>query len=171
VTLSRLSARTLTAVAVSVALLGSSVAAAAGSGLGARTAAAACRGKQTKVGGHHAYIYCGPATASLSLGGRTYRFKGGSCILSHSSLIMNLGESVNGDGEQNGGKVDFGLDIAGDSADVLAHAHGHSLIKGGLTLAVVPRGPSREGAFHGKNALSGEPFIGSWNCHGAITRS
>ena len=82
---------------------------------------------------------------------------------------MNLGESVNGEGQHNGGKLDFGLVITGDGADVLAHAHGHSLIKGGLTLAVVPHEPSGEGALHGKNALSGQPFTGSWNCHRAIT--
>jgi hypothetical protein len=170
VPLGRLSAPTLTAVAACLALLGFSVANAAGSDLGARTTAAVCRGRPTKVGGHRAYIYCGRATASLSLGGRTYRFSGGSCLLSRSTLIMNLGESVNGDGEHNGGKTDFGLDVAGDSADVLAHAHGHSLIEGGLTLADVPHGPSGKGAFHGKTALTAEPFTGSWNCHGAIGR-
>jgi hypothetical protein len=163
--LGRRSAHMLTVVAAFAVLLGSSVATAASTVPSARAAAAACRAKKTRVGGHSAYVFCGPATARVSVGGSTYRFSGGTCIRMGSTLIVSLGETVNGDVQHNGGKTYLSLDIARDSGDLYAYSHGHSLFKGPLTLAVIPHGPSRSGAFHGKDALTGVPFTGSWNCH------
>jgi hypothetical protein len=141
-------------------------------GLAAAPAAAgACQPKFTTVSGHKAVDFCGPATATLSLGGSTHRFSGGTCTGSGSSLIIDLGETITGAGASDDGKSSFSIIIAGKTADVMASAGGHDLMKAGLALAEVPHGASAMGAFHGKLVTNAEPFTGSWNCHGSIDRT
>ncbi len=138
-------------------------------GLSATPAVAGvCLGKQTTVSGHKALIFCGPATATLTVGGATHRFSGGMCTGGGSYLSMSLGEAVTGAGAGNAGKTTFGIIINGKTADVSAAVGGHDLTKSGLALATVPHGAATKGVFHGKLITNGKPFSGSWNCHGAI---
>ena len=130
----------------------------------ARPAAAACSAQRTTVKGHTAYIFCGPATGTLSVGGTTYSFHGGTCIKG-STLIVAIGESVEDDTAHNGGKPDFDLSITGKGGILAAYSGGENLLKpGGLAIVAASR-PSAAGSFHGKNAITGAPFSGSWNCH------
>jgi hypothetical protein len=43
------------------------------------SATGACNETSTKVGGFQAFVYCGPATATFTVGGKTYSFKNGTC--------------------------------------------------------------------------------------------
>jgi hypothetical protein len=160
----------IVAVTVLTAAIATTWSAATGSATAALASpAAACQGgKQTTVDSHKAFIFCGPATATLTVGGRTYNFRSGSCIKSGSTVIVEIGETVDGDTAHNGGKPDFSLTLAGDSGELGAYSGGADLLKPGLALVAVPR-PSAAGSFHGKNPITAEPFSGSWNCHGAIT--
>jgi hypothetical protein len=137
----------------------------------AQAASGVCIGKQTTVSGHKAIINCGPATATLVIGGTTHTFSGGTCIGGGSVLTLDLGEFVTKVGPANAGKSSFSIIVDGKTADVVAAAGGHDLVKGGITMAEVPRGAATKGAFHGKLITNLEPFTGSWNCHGAIVHS
>ena len=76
-------------VTAAIATTGSAATGSAATSL-ARPAAAACSTQKTTVKGHTAYIFCGPATGTLSVGGTTYSFHGGTCIKG-STLIVAIG--------------------------------------------------------------------------------
>ncbi len=91
-----------------VALLGLALAASTGTAALARTAH--CFAKQEKLKGKQVIVECGPATAKLRVGGRTYTFKSGTCLRSGTSVTLALGTSLafpTGDG--NGGFVDLSI--------------------------------------------------------------
>ena len=48
----------------------------------ATTTRSECALRSNTIKGHKAVVYCGPATASLHIGGKTYTFKNGTCIWS-----------------------------------------------------------------------------------------
>lgn len=149
------------------AILSASVGASAAgaSGVVARSATVPCTPKKTKVHGKLAYIGCGPATAALKVHGKTYRFKGGQCDKSGSSLVIDVGEVVSSDSKHNGGKPNFSLTVTHHTGGLVAYAGGRNLVVN-YALATVPRGVTGKGTF--KNTLTGLAFTGSWNCHGAI---
>ena len=64
-------------------------------------AAASCSQGQTKYGGAAAYAYCGPARATLTLGGRTVTYRGGSCRRTPKSVELNIGIAVLGDTDKS----------------------------------------------------------------------
>jgi len=43
-------------------------------------AAAPCPPKKTTIGGNPAFVFCGPAAATVNAVGRTFRIKGGNCL-------------------------------------------------------------------------------------------
>ena len=61
----------------------------------ASTTRSDCGLRSTTIKGRKAVVYCGPATASLRVGGKTYTFKNGTCIWA-GSLILTIGTQVNG---------------------------------------------------------------------------
>ena len=61
----------------------------------ATTTRSDCALRSKTIKGHKAVVYCGPATASLHIAGKTYTFKNGTCIWS-GGLILTIGTQLNG---------------------------------------------------------------------------
>lgn len=80
------------AVVLSVAVCAAALAAAVGAG----PAAAACTAGVHPYGGVQARTFCGPAKATLKLGGKTYTFAGGQCERGPAYLTVNIGTVVLG---------------------------------------------------------------------------
>jgi hypothetical protein len=157
----------------------------AGTGAQASLSAGSCA-STSSVGGNNVINYCGPATASLVIGGKTYKFKNGSCQsikVSGITVDVDLGTVVQGkDGgpvKGNGKKPWFSMDLSASSLDLLNAVYygGKELTVGGpitVTGSVVKSGSSK-GTFQtpsGASDMSGKQFSlsGSWNCHGKFSR-
>jgi hypothetical protein len=147
--------------------------------VGAATAARAvgasssppCTPKITKIQGHQAAVGCGPATATLQVGGKTYSFKNGFCQQSKSAgsaLQLDLGTIVSG-AKGNADQPDFSMLIGSvhSLASVFgADYHGKALLDGESLINVSGSIPSK-GTFSSKFTV-GAKFTGSWNCHGVV---
>lgn len=85
-------------------------------GQSGRVASEPCEPRIETVEGQRMLIHCGPATARITVGGKTYVFEGGSCERADRYLAANIGRQVlRGDGKG----VDqwyMGL-LAGDFSD------------------------------------------------------
>ena len=125
--------------------------------------------------------YCGPATATLVVRGRTYKFRDGFCQSIHVSGILlditlgTIALGKNGTGVKgNGGKPYFRLDLSpGEFGSALSGA-----FSGGKQLAIPPSAVSFRGSATSSGtfksiktpvpgAFSGS---GSWNCHGVFVK-
>src|SRR5690242_21793910 len=77
----------------------------------ATSSAPPCTPKVITIGGHRAGVDCGPATATLRIGGKTYTFRKGFCTQSKaagSALELTLGTTVLG-AKNNAGQPAFDL--------------------------------------------------------------
>jgi hypothetical protein len=137
----------------------------------ARTASTqSCAASSTKIDGEPAVNYCGPATATLAIGGKTYTFKNGICQSIHVSgikLDITLGTIVQNKLSNNAGKPYFALDLSpGADSSLLNMAYsGGKKLAGGIV--------SYSGSFTTKGTFkstSDTPFSGSWNCHGVFEK-
>jgi hypothetical protein len=165
------------------ALVGSTVASAAAAGAASPGAHAAsslppCLPKITTAKGHEAVEYCGPATATLALGGKTYNFKSGYCSSDPKAgvqLQVTLGTIIAGQTSKgNDGLPLFELEVIKSSGltieTVNADVAGKALAV--LSAATVKGSVSSSGKFtSAKSVLGGgsSHFTGTWNCHGSIT--
>jgi hypothetical protein len=130
--------------------------------------------------------FSGPATATLVIGGKTYKFKNGGCEsikVSSITVDVDLGSVVQGkDGgpvKGNANKPWFSMDLSTSTLDLLNAIYygGKKLTAGGavtVTGKVVKSGASK-GTFKtaaGASDLAGKPFSlsGSWNCHGNFAK-
>ena len=128
---------------------------------------AACTPRHTSTGGHAAIAYCGPATATIAIGGHTYLFRHGTCIRSATvdALQISLGTLVRG-ARGNGGRSFVSLLIAQSPSESEAFEGdwgGHQLFSD----SVIAQNSSllSHGSFV---SVLGSSFSGSWNCHGPI---
>jgi hypothetical protein len=64
--------------------------------VGAGSAAAACSAGVHPYGGVTARTFCGPAKATVTVGGKTFAFSGGSCERGAAYLTVNIGTVVLG---------------------------------------------------------------------------
>jgi hypothetical protein len=121
---------------------------------------------------------CGPATATLTEGGKTYKFANGYCMAEPSAmapLSLTLGTQV-GRSTNNGGLTDFSLMLSTTKItstqyadDLDAEYSGKDLASAALVTAK-DKTPS-SGTFTADTTLTGSKrpqFTGSWNCHGSI---
>jgi len=130
-----------------------------------------CTPKVIKIQGHNAAVNCGPATATLHLGGKTYTFRNGFCQQSKSAgsaLILDLGTIVSGV-KGNAGQADFSMLIGSvhSLASVLGADYGGKDLLGGESLINVVGSIPSKGTFTSKVTV-GARFTGSWNCHGVV---
>ena len=126
-----------------------------------------CAPRVGTVEGRRAISYCGPATVTIAIDGRTYRFANGLCDRSATvgALEVNVGTLVRG-AAGNAGKSFVSIVIArspSESEAFEADFGGRELF--GDTV-IEPAGTLLgEGSF---SSLLGAAFSGSWNCHGVI---
>jgi hypothetical protein len=73
-------------------------------------AAGACHAGVHPFGGVTARTFCGPASATVKVGGRTFTFKGGSCVTDRRSVVLNIGTIVLGPTKRTRPDY-FGLDV------------------------------------------------------------
>jgi hypothetical protein len=144
----------------------------------ASTNAPPCTPKITTIQGHRAAVNCGPATATLRIGGRTYTFRNGFCEQSKSSGAapeLNLGTTVLGV-KGNAGKPELSMLIDarlhskfGTGSVFGADYGGRSLLAGESLIKASGNLPS-SGTFTSTVAFGGK-FTGSWNCHGVVVKT
>lgn len=128
-----------------------------------------CTPSTSKIDGGPAVSYCGPATATLAIAGKTYAFKGGFCQSIHVSglkLDITLGTIVENKISDNAGKPYFALDLSsGNSISLLNAAYsGGKKVADGAAVSYSGNVMTK-GTF---KSTSGKPFSGSWNCHGVF---
>jgi hypothetical protein len=148
---------------------------------GARTAAAQpCTPSTSRIDGGPALTFCGPATATLVLGVKTYTFASGLCSslkargLELDVTLGTLAEGKSGSGVSgNAGKPYFKLDLSSGRFSALSAAFsGGKEIEDGVSVSFSGSLTS-SGTFKSVNnsTLTGKPFSGSWDCHGVFIKN
>jgi hypothetical protein len=131
--------------------------------IGPTPAEAACKPATNTIKGHQAYVYCGPAAASLRIGGKSYDFKGGTCIWSGSTLILDVGTQVNGvpTSANNEGEPLLGLNGSG-----LATAYAFSgRLHLGMSIVKLTLHGHSSGTFTGREPVGATlRFSGAFHC-------
>jgi hypothetical protein len=160
-----------------LAVLGVAAADAAAAGVAHPVSGSAiCAPKSSKAG----IAYCGPATATLTVGGKTYDFKGGTCLNNPTAgmpLSILLGvDDYDKQSPVNGGKPLLSISVSTNTGSremtVTADDDGKSLVTavGGVT---IKGSYPTEGTFSVKAGSQGfgtSAFQGSWNCHGPVQK-
>lgn len=138
-------------------------------GAAAPARSAHCFATQEKLQGKQVIVNCGPASARLTVGGKTYRFKKGTCLRSGTSVTLDLGTSLaypTGDG--NGGFVDLSIMMLTNKLAQLTVDDGKLSGSSALTKF---SGIATKGTFAGSlSGSSRKSFTGSWNCGGPIEK-
>ena len=144
----------------------------------ASTNAPPCTPKITTIQGHRAAANCGPATATLTIGGHTYTFRNGFCEQSKSSGAapeLNLGTTVIGV-KGNLGKpnlsllIDAKLHSRFGSGSVFGADYGGKSLLAGESLIKATGDLPAKGTFTSTVSF-GAKFTGTWNCHGVVVQS
>jgi hypothetical protein len=130
-----------------------------------------CKVKLFKVDGRYpAVTGCGPATAELTVAGKTHTFKNGVCGLtgtgSSRELSILLGTTVSPETNGNHGYATISINVIGTQAVVVAKFDGKLETGQGLGLVPVKLTGKYTGTFVGHDTVK---ISGSWNCHGVIT--
>lgn len=128
----------------------------------ASTSSPPCTPKKATIKGKLVYYLCGPATATLRVGGKAYAFRNGYCEMHKSTKEMELflgtlAPTLKG----NAGKPIFNMTADHASGIVSASYAGKQLVNGFASLTGhVPN----QGSFKTINTK----ITGTWNCHGVI---
>jgi hypothetical protein len=125
-----------------------------------------CANTISKLQGKTAVGYCGPATVTLKVGGKTYSFTSGLCIKTETFTIQ-LGTDVEGATTGNGGLATFSINVMGSQATLSGYSKGKKIVPDLDYLGTAKGGGKNTGTFAaaGPNAPK---LSGSWNCHGVI---
>jgi hypothetical protein len=135
------------------------------------TTKAPCVAKPITVGGDSGLQLCGPASATVKVGGKTYSFKKGFCahdLQNQLALQLSLGTDVPvfGSGKPDHGRPLFELTLttSAQTGTLLAlDFAGRKLVPDDtLVEASYDSSAALKGRFHGKGVS------GTWNCHGGI---
>ncbi len=122
-----------------------------------------CAPRSRTIKGHKAVVYCGPATASLHIGGKTYTFKNGTCIWS-GGLILTVGTQVDGipASANNEGAPLIQLSSSLGTGTVYAYSGRFHL---GMSLVKFTARGHSSGTFKGREPLGAtRPFTGTYRC-------
>ena len=141
----------------------------AGAGTSASVGTASCTAGVTTVGGASARTFCGPAKASVTIGGKTLRFTNGTCEKLSGYYSVNIGSITlppakpkymyfgftttkkRGGTYKVYGDVTLGWQTPGKS---------YSLGKGSVRISSSMKG----GTFSGTTLLNPQKTSGSWTC-------
>jgi hypothetical protein len=150
----------VTLLAAAAALTGTAV---------AGSATPPCTPKVTTIGGKPAVINCGPATATVKIGGKTYSFKNGFCQNSPANkeaLELSLGTTA--DTTKPVSSPFFNLTATTSFGAVNADYAGKTIVLDSI-VSLKGKVPS-SGTFAGKNlgGAGATAFTGTWNCHGVV---
>jgi hypothetical protein len=143
------------------------IAAAALLTVGATTAAgpssaADCKTRNTTYDGARARTYCGPARAVVKIGGRTLRYRGGSCMRNRVSVELGIGTLILDSRDPNRLPRSFGISV-GRVFGVGEPARDDGSYDS-VTLAFVHRG-KRYASFDATAELSGGRTRGTFTGH------
>jgi hypothetical protein len=129
----------------------------------ASTTRSECGLHSTTIKGHKAVVYCGPATASLRIGGKTYTFKKGTCIWA-GSLILTIGTQVNGVPASANNEGAPLIQLSGSVGTGTAYAYsGHFHL--GMSLITLTAHGHSGGTFAGREPIGAtRRFTGSFRC-------
>jgi hypothetical protein len=157
-----------------IALVATAIATALASAIAAGPAGATasgglpCTPKITTAKGKPTMALCGPATVSITVNGKRYRFGQGYCEASPGQFEVSVGTLVGSDLAHNGGKPYLSF-FGTSTADLVAHYGGKDLMGSGMTLITLKGAGKNTGTFG--NRLGTPKISGSWNCHGVIVKS
>ena len=129
----------------------------------ATTTRSECALRSETIKGHKAVVYCGAATASLHIGGKTYTFKKGTCIWS-GGLILTLGTQVNGvpASANNEGAPLIQLSGSAGTGTVFAYSGRFHL---GMSLIKLTAHGHSSGTFKGREPIGAtRRFTGTYRC-------
>jgi hypothetical protein len=175
--------RTLAPILAAVAALAAAAlsatpatAASAGRVLAVRTSTPPCTPKQSKIGGDAATTFCGPATVTLKVSGKTYKYKGGYCkdFDSGEFTDITLGTLVGVNGTPNTTdnkkkpylRMDLGV---GSSSNLNLPYYGGTLL-GAEGPLKWHGGVTTKGTFKSLGATPNK-FSGTYDCHGVFVGS
>ena len=116
--------------------------------------------------------YCGPATATLKVGSKTYNFKNGYChtdTKNHISLGLTLGVIEASAKAGNGGQPLFemtALTADGISISTVNADYAGKVLDSVGTVKL--KGSIPSGGTFASTGFAKPSFSGSWNCHGVV---
>jgi hypothetical protein len=134
------------------------------------TTKAPCIAKPVTVGGAAGTQFCGPGTATVKAGGKTYSFKDGFCAYDTQdklALQLSLGTDIPvfGSGKPNHGRPLFELTLTTSAKSgtlLVVDLGGRKLVPGDTQItASYSSSAALKGTFKGKGVT------GTWNCHGS----
>ena len=147
-------------------------AAADGSGSAYAATAPPCVPKLGTSAGHEVVSYCGRATATITIGKKTYSFKNGYCrkdTKNHISLSLTLGEIVGVHSPVNGGQPLFEMTVLTIGKLTLAHVNADSAGKVLDSIGTVAlKGAFPSSGTFASTGLATPHFTGSWKCNGPL---
>jgi hypothetical protein len=141
--------------------------------MGATASAAPCKPKIVTTKNGFETDYCGPATASFTIGDKSFSFENGYCSSELTTTVaLTLGTLATADGIQASGnakKPYLSLSLTKGSSTQLLNAvysDGNKLsgATGMTATGTIVASGSSKGTFKGTS--EGSSFSGSWNCHG-----
>jgi hypothetical protein len=135
----------------------------------ANRSAPPCVPKLQKLNGQPVVYECGPATATLHAGGKTYTYRSGLCQQSKSAglgLALDLG-TLAATAKGNAGKAYLSIAVAKIGGTVNGYEHGKLIAN---DLVTISGSFPKQGTFKSRTGGSGSAanFSGSWNCHGVV---
>jgi hypothetical protein len=154
------------------------IAGAAASASSATPSRSACTPGMISFGGVQARVFCGPAKATVKVGGKTFSFTGGSCERTSKYLAISIGTVVLGTTTKK--KPDyFGLDVGAypgstvksaakdgsNTGGVIAVVHaGKAYLLRGDTAKITLSGGRTRGTFSADGLLGSSGATGSFSC-------
>jgi hypothetical protein len=132
-----------------------------------------CTPTHSKVGGHPATSFCGPATVTLKFSGKTYQFKGGYCkefdglftdITLGTLVKVNATLKLVYNEKKPYLRIDLGV---GNSSSLTIPYYGGTLL-GAQGVVKWHGGVTTKGTFKSFGATGSNKFSGTYDCHGVF---
>jgi hypothetical protein len=134
---------------------------------------APCTPTHSKVGGHPATTFCGPATVTLKYSGKTYKFTGGYCkefdglftdITLGTLVKVNATLKLVYNEKKPYLRIDLGV---GNSSSLTIPYYGGTLL-GAQGVVKWHGGVTTKGTFKSFGATGSNKFSGTYDCHGVF---